>query len=100
MIPATWQWLRQGHATLEFLLEAADGTGHGIVATHPTQPGQMVTWLLWQACGDLASTTYVCGGRFPPGHQPALSLRCCLLPCTRELPPGKRGVPACAQLSL
>lgn len=43
--------------THELLLEAADGTGCGIVAT---QPGQMVTWLLQQAYGDLASIARVC----------------------------------------
>lgn len=48
--------------------------GRGIVAT---QPGQMVTWLLQQACGDLASIARVRGSRVPPGQQPALSLRCC-----------------------
>lgn len=48
--------------------------GCGIVATHP---GQMVTWLLWQACGDLASPACVCRGRFPPGHQPASDVAYC-----------------------
>lgn len=37
----------------------------------------MVTWLLQQACGDLAGIARVRSSRVPPGQQPALSLRCC-----------------------
>lgn len=46
----------------EFSLEAADGTGRGIVATHPDQ---MVTWMLWQACGDLAGAACVWWRQIP-----------------------------------
>lgn len=50
-------------------------------------PHSQARWLPG-SCGDLASIARVRGGRAPPGQQPGLSLRCCLLRCTRELLPG------------
>lgn len=60
---------------------------------YPTQPGQMVTWLLRQARSDLAHTACV-RWQAPSSHQPVLSLRCCLMLHTRERHPGKERSPS------